>query len=309
MRVEGEHEYLHAGKSGIGQKLSDLRRRIAEILGDQSQVMEPAEQHADQIYAGAGTPAAVLRGRIAVWHCPIALEAAEMVDADDIIQLLRAVDAAYPPAVAVGLHCVPIVQGVAPELPLVGEIIGRDAGHLDGDVILIELEEARLAPDIRRVERDIDRHIADELHALLVRVIAQRVPLAEEHALHEHLEVYLVGKLGAVLLDRLRLMLADVLLRPLGPADHAEVRLERHEQRVVLDPRVRTAELRKLGGVLLFAAPVGEAEHAETMLIYLAIINLCRITPPVDIRIFRFFQQLIPAEQVKVDKIRISGKG
>ena len=142
-----------------------------------------------------------------------------------------------------------------------------------------------------------------------MRVIAQRVPLAEEHALHEHLEVYLVGKLGAVLLDRLRLVLADVLLRPLGPADHAEVRLERHEQRIVLDPRVRTAELRKLGGVLLFAAPVGEAQHLEAVLVYLAVVHPRRVAAPVYIRIFRFFQQLIPAEQVKVDKIRIPGKG
>ena len=87
------------------------------------------------------------------------------------------------------------------------------------------------------------------------------------------------------------------------------MRLERHEQRVVLDPRVRAPELRKLGGVLLFAAPEGEAEHAEPVLIYLAIVNLCRVAPPVDIRVFRFFQQLIPAKQVKVDKIRIPGKG
>ena len=47
-RVERKLEDLHAGKTGIGEQLHDLGRGIAEVLGDEIEVAEPAGQHADE---------------------------------------------------------------------------------------------------------------------------------------------------------------------------------------------------------------------------------------------------------------------
>ena len=47
-RVKRKLQDLHAGKAGIVQQLHDLRRGIAQVLGDEVKVTKPAGQHADE---------------------------------------------------------------------------------------------------------------------------------------------------------------------------------------------------------------------------------------------------------------------
>ena len=272
-RVEAKFEDLHAGQAGIGQELFDLGRGVAQILGDEIDLGKPVFEHAHEIHAGAGLPAAAPGGRVAEGHGPVALKAAEVVDADHVVELLGAVDAADPPAEAVALHCVPVVERVAPELAVLCEGIGRHAGHLAGHALAVELEVFGLRPDVRGVERHIDGHVADEADALAVGVIAQRLPLAEEEDLQEDPEVHLVLQLLVRPLHGLAAVQAQILIRPLAPAGHAVAALERHEQRVIPDPGVVPPEGRHLLREALPAAFVGQAQHREAVGVDLAVVD------------------------------------
>ena len=154
---EGELEDVHAGEPGVLKELVDVGGQDAEVFGDELRAVEPVAQHAEQAHAGAVVPLALLRGLRVVGAGPVGRERAEVVEAEDVIHLDGAFDAADPPAEAVLAHGVPVVERVAPELAVLGEVVRRDAGDLLRDVLLVELEELRLAPDVGGVRRDVDR--------------------------------------------------------------------------------------------------------------------------------------------------------
>ena len=58
--VKGKLQYLHAGEARFGEQGYHAVVNVAEILGDELDVVEPAGQHADERHAGALDPAAVL---------------------------------------------------------------------------------------------------------------------------------------------------------------------------------------------------------------------------------------------------------
>ena len=232
-----------------------------------------------------------------------------MVYAYHVIEFLCAVDAAYPPAVAVGFHGVPVVEWIAPELAVLGEVIGRNAGDLCGDVVLVELEEARLAPHIGGVQRDIYGDIADEAHPGLARIAAQGVPLLEKEVLDEHMESYLVAQQLRVFRNGLGLVQTDVFLRPLRPAEHTEVRLEGHIERAVFEPAVFTAEALKLRGELFRAALIGKAQDAVAVFEDAAIVHMLRVAAPVDALKLAALEEPVLYEKVEVDIIGVSGEG
>ena len=231
-----------------------------------------------------------------------------MVDAYHVIELLRAVNAAYPPAVAVGLHGVPVVQGIAPELAVLGEVIWRNTGDLGGDIVLVELEEARLAPHVGGVQRDIYGDIADEAHSGLARIAAQGVPLLEEKVLDEHMEGYLIAQELRVFRDGLGLVQTDILLRPLRPAEHTEVRLEGHIERVVFKPAVFAAEAIKLRGELFRAALIGKAQDTVAVFEDAAVVHMLRITAPVDSLKLAALEKPVLYEKVEVNIIGVPGE-
>lgn len=66
-----------------------------------------------------------------------------------------------PPAIAFVCHGVPIVQRIAPELPVRAEIVRRNTRHAERPAIVVELEQRRVFPHVRRVVRHIDGQIAD----------------------------------------------------------------------------------------------------------------------------------------------------
>ena len=107
-------------------------------------------------------------------HRPVGREAAEVVDAGEVEELEGAAQALDPPAVAPAAQRGPVVDRVAPQLALVGEGVGRDAGH---DVVAEELGPADV---VGAAGRDVDGHVADQAHAALVGVHAQCRPLALE---------------------------------------------------------------------------------------------------------------------------------
>ena len=151
-----------------------------------------------------------------------------MVDADDVVQLTGAIDAAYPPAEAVLPHTLPIVQRIAPQLAVGTEIVWRHAGHGLGNQRLVQLEEFRLRPHIGGVHSHIDGQIADDTDALRVDVVPQPVPLAEEQILQVDEELHVLLQQRAVLLHRAVLPQTDII-GPLRPRLHTEIALAGHK--------------------------------------------------------------------------------
>ena len=309
MRVERELHHLHSGQAGIGQQLFHARSDVAKILGNKAQVAEPRGQHADKVHAGAGLPVSVLRGRIPVGHGPVALKAAEMIYADYIIKLPCAVYAAYPPAVAVRRHRVPVIQRVAPELAVLGERIGRHSRDLGGHIVPVQLEKLRIAPHIGGVERDIYRNIADKLHAVVMCVGVELLPLLIEEVLQENVEIHVAAQLLTVLPDGLRAVRAYGLVRPLHPAHHAEARLYRHVQRIIFHPGIFPAELRRLRRKALPAALKRAPQYLETVVVYSAVVRALLILAPVYPLEVGAPEQSVRYQHIEVYEIRVAGKG
>ena len=101
-------------------------------------------------------------------------EAAEVVDAGQVEERERPAQALDPPAVAVARGGVPVEERVAPVLAERAEPVGRRPGDEAGQ------EEVGVRALVDAALGDVDRHVADQAHAPLGRVGAQRRPLAIE---------------------------------------------------------------------------------------------------------------------------------
>ena len=308
-RVEGEFQHLHAGQTRVGKQLRDLRRGIAEILGDELDVVEPAGQHADERHAGALDPATVFRGRLAIGHGPVALEAAEVVDADDVVELRRSANASDPPLKAVLLHGLVVVEWVAPELTVGAEVVRRHAGDLNGHVSLVELEFLRLAPHVGGVHRHIDGDVADDADAETVDVALERTPLPEEEKLNVGEQLHVPAQLRAVALERVGPVQPRAFVGPFGPGLHAEMPLERHEERVVRQPEGVFLHELAVGGVGLCQQTVCRAaQHLVTFFVQSTVVDGIGGGFPIDVLIFLGQKQTALGKLVEIDKIRVARK-
>ena len=152
----------------------------------------------------------------------------------------------YPPGVAVILHCVPAVDGVAPELSVGGEGVGRAPGYHGWVVLTVQLELSGVCPNVRAVAGHVNWRVAYNGNALLVGIFFELAPLLEEKVLHEYMVVYLLTQLLPSLLHGGGRSEAYILL-PLVPWPAVVGGLQGHKQGVILYP----------GGVLLPEAGQG----------------------------------------------------
>ena len=220
---------------------------------------------------------AVLGGLGAVGNGEVFIHAAEMVDSDSIVQPEALIQAGDPPLVSGLLVVIPLIQGVAPDLTVCGEGIGRTAGDGSGLVVLIQLEQVRMGPHIGRIQRNINGNITDDLDALVIGIILQLQPLLEELELQILLEFNIKVQLLPVVIQGIAPVQTDIL-RPLGPADTAEEILQGHEQGIVLKPPVVfLQELLVIGILADVAALVSLVQQRIAILMELVIVNLLGI--------------------------------
>ncbi len=127
--------------------------------------------------AGGFDPGAVDGGLVSGGDGPVRLEAAEVVEADDVVEEMRAADAVDPPGEAGLLEDVPFVEGIAPALAGGREIVRRDTGDADGGEVGIQFEELGVGPDVGRVVVDEDGDVPDEANVAGCAVVAKGLPL------------------------------------------------------------------------------------------------------------------------------------
>ena len=233
--VEAEFQNLHTGIAGIQLELTDLGGHVAQILGDEVQLRQGLPDGTEEALAGAGNPLAVPGGFVPGGNGPVAFEATEMVEANHVIHACGSGQSLDPPAVAGIGHLLPVVDGIAPELTVLGESIGGTACHHFGAAVLVQLEQLRLCPDIGAVQRNVNGHVTDDADALIVGVAPQRLPLFVELILQEILQLHSLKKLLLLFCQGLGIV-AFQLLRPVQPDFAPHVFLDGHEDGVVLQP-------------------------------------------------------------------------
>jgi len=131
-----------------------------------------------------------------------------------------------PPIVAVFFVSFPVVERIAPELSVFGEVVGRAAGNGFRVAFLgVELKEFWVLPDIGAVESNENRNIADDLDASFLGVFLNGSPLPESKVLEEALSFDFAGELGLKFVF-FRFGVGTDAGGPFGPGSAAEVVFE-----------------------------------------------------------------------------------
>ena len=231
-----------------------------------------------------------------------------MVDPQGVADLELPGDPLEPPGIAVLRHLLPVEQGVAPQLAVRSEAVGRTAGHFGGPARLVQLELFRVGPHVGAVQGHIDGQVPQDGDPLPVDVPLQIPPLGVKEVLHPFPEVDLPGQLLSGRLQGGGLPQAD-LLRPLQPGDAAILVFQGHEQGVVLQP-VRAPK----GAPHLELVPPsqpgdGQTQDIETVPIEGLIVHPLGIPPPVYALILSGLQQSPSGQDIQVDEIGVARKG
>ena len=184
-------QHVHAGEAAGRSHRANAGRQVAQVLGDKVERPQLVIGSLEQILARTCQPAAVGTG-LACGNAKVAVESQEVVQAHAVVERERATQTVHPPAVAVLLHVIPAEGGVAPHLALGRKIVGRRARDLNRFAGIGQPEVLGLAPRIGRIVRNIHRNIADDLDALLVRVVHELAPGQVKAVLHVRLQLCLV---------------------------------------------------------------------------------------------------------------------
>src|SRR5690606_9992583 len=171
-----------------------------------------------------------------------------MIDPRNIEKLQIELDPLFPPIKTVGTHPLPIVRRISPELAGFAEIIGRHTGDEFRFAVRFELKKIAVAPNVRRIESDVDRNVADDGDAFFPGKIMQLFPLLKERELVKFLRKYRVVQVRLRRHHRVRF--ATLYRRvPFGPALVAVRVAVRLQEGVILEPPIiYIAERVEFGG-------------------------------------------------------------
>jgi len=207
---------------------------------------------------------------------------------------------------------IPVVERVAPKLARRGEIVGRHPGYRERLPVPIQPEYRAVLPRVRAVERDEDRHVANDPDAAGRRVSPQPLPLAEEKVLIEGVAVGVAPhrlRKGCVQLGGP----ASEFLGPRRPRPPAEVGLERHEVGEGLQPDgVLPAESgHRPEALQVVSVRCGEAvvcprKHPPEFLVQAAVVD-ARVRQFPEGRHLVCRQKAGAHELAQVDEIRVAG--
>src|SRR5580765_7344958 len=95
---------------------------------------------------------------------PSRLESTKMIDANSVQVIQSRCHAVNPPAIARLLMRLPIVKGITPKLALGAEIIRRHASHESRIQLVVNQEQLRVGPHVRRIRRYKNGQVAQDPH-------------------------------------------------------------------------------------------------------------------------------------------------
>ena len=233
--AKGELEDAHSRKIEIVAEFFDGGGDEAEVFGDERETADGAIDCTEELAARGFDPSAVPGGAAVGGDLPAGLEAAEVIDSDEIAMSEGCADAADPPVESGTLHGGPVVEGIAPALAGLGEIIGRDPRDDFWPATAVEQEEVGVGPDIGRVGGDEHGQVADDANAVPAGVGAEAGELAEEQELGEGVTVDVIGKFSSGGMNGDGVSRRE-FGRPAGEFFATAALADRKEQRVVFEP-------------------------------------------------------------------------
>ena len=215
-----------------------------------------------------------------------------MVNPHHIEEIEAAAHPRDPPVVARLLMIIPVIDRIAPELTGRRKAVRRAARDLLRLPLLVELEQLRMLREIHGITRDIDRDIADDGDALLVRIGPQALPLPVKLVLRETVEILRIVRLRS---HELRVRRQPVHRVP----DELTIRflLLRVGRNIALPARP------------LLKTPEGLQEQREAAEIQLLIADLRSIRPEIHRVALLARQQFLIDQRLQIDEIRIARKG
>ena len=128
---------------------------------------------------------------------------------------------------------VPAERRVAPHLALGRKVVGRRTGDLDCLTGIGQPEVLGFAPRICRIVGHVHRNIADDLDALLVRIVHKLAPSQVKAVLHVRLKLGLVVE---TLVVNQVLVVARNICRPIVARFALKVLFDGHIDAVLLEP-------------------------------------------------------------------------
>ena len=303
--AESKLQYLHAREPALRQQLIYAGKQLAQVLGHDGHIPQRLLHGAKQLHARAAAPLARLGGLRAVGAGIIGVEAAEMVDAQNIVKIQGIADAPHPPGKAGFFVVGPVVQRVAPKLACVRKCVRRAAGNLFWGAAGIQQKQLRRGPYVRAVRRHIDGDIPHDLDTVFPCIGLEGGPLEAELVLAEFPEMNFRLMLGIQLPDGLR----RVGTHGLGPLQIAFPFIQAlgcHIQRIILQ---LVAE-----AVVVVRVPSGKTGESlaqntgpavvQSRVIHCALVGAAFLCP-----VLAFFQKTFFAQDIEIDKIGVAGKG
>ena len=271
--VKGKLHDLHARVAAGGQHGFDLRGQVAQVLGNDAALTQTLVHGLDERTVRTLFPVAARCRFVPGGDGVVALKAAEVVDADHVVNGGGVLHPALPPGKVRGLMPGPVVERVAPELAVGGKGVWRAAGHLGQVDLPIGLEELRVGPQVAGIRADIDGNVTHQLHAFCIGIGLEGVPLGVEEELHGLVIIHLLRQPGPGGGQCFRLTGAQSI-RPVGEACLMLLGLDGHEQGVILQPEVLPGAERVVGLRGGGQQPVGGLfQHQRALAVEGTIIN------------------------------------
>src|SRR4029077_6802223 len=158
-----------------------------------------------------------------------------MIKAHEVHVSQQRSQAVYAPAVTGPLKRLPIIDGVAPELPLRAEMVGRNAGHESRTMAFIQQKQFGVGSNVTRVRRNEKGEVTDQADAGGAGIFPQAFALAEQQELRESNLLDQFRQVAPRSGQRRRFT-ADKFRRPIEVVSTAVPGFERSEQSVVVQP-------------------------------------------------------------------------
>ena len=233
----------------------------------------------------------------------VSREAPEVIDAHQIVQSEILLHPIQPPAESVLLHALPVVNGITPQLAVLGEAVRRASRYHGGIVILIQQELIGGTPYIHAVVGHVDGHVPDDGDALFMGVVIDRTPLLHERVLDPFPESALRLQFRSVFPGGCDVLVARL---PLGPRTVSVVYLQRHEQRIILQPLgIFAAE--RTEGTIGREPGVGFTQKGIAGVEQPSVVHSGAV--PTDFIQILFCQQFFFVQNIRVNKVGIAGDG
>src|SRR5262249_59776041 len=185
MAIERELQDARSRQMEFVAQRAHVRRDDPEVLRQEGKTAQGLLQGWEEVSARARLPLTGLRGRRSERNVPGSGEAAEVIEADRVDVREQGAHPVDAEAITARAKRVPVVDRIAPALPLRAEVVWRHAGDDARPARLVEQEQLRIRPHVARVRRNEEGQVADQADAFRARAIFQARALAEQHELAE----------------------------------------------------------------------------------------------------------------------------